>query len=140
MSPEQIKCALSHIQDRLTDAYSAVDAMSVRLREAAAENPALAVVYHDIRHEVSLPKLSSDLSDLWNILDASIASALERAESLTADAEPDIRTTYVHPPIPIRTSDWCACVDGYQESGPYGWGATEEDAIADLKEKLEDEA
>jgi hypothetical protein len=51
-----------------------------------------------------------------------------------------IVTTYVNPPIPIRTSDWCACIDGQEEDGPYGWGATEADAIADLKEKLEDAA
>jgi len=138
VSPEQIRCSLLHIQDRLTDAYSAVDSLSVLLREAEQANPALAVVYSDIRHEVSLPKLSSDLSGLWNILDGAIPSAMERAESLTADAEPAIRTTYVHPPIPIRTSDWCACVEGQEEDGPYGWGTTEAEAIADLKEKLED--
>ena len=51
-----------------------------------------------------------------------------------------IVTTYVHPPIPIRTSDWCACLDGQEEDGPYGWGATEAEAIADLQEKLEEEA
>jgi hypothetical protein len=50
-----------------------------------------------------------------------------------------IRTTYVHPPIPIRTSDWCACEEGQEEYGPYGWGATEAEAIEDLQERLEDE-
>jgi hypothetical protein len=49
---------------------------------------------------------------------------------------PVYTTTYVHPPIPIRTSDWCACVEGDEEDGPYGWGATEGEAIEDLKEKL----
>lgn len=49
-----------------------------------------------------------------------------------------IVTTYVNPPIPVRTSDWCACLDGKEEDGPYGWGATEEEAVSDLKDKLED--
>jgi hypothetical protein len=48
-----------------------------------------------------------------------------------------IVTTYVNPPIPIRTSDWCACIDGQEECGPYGWGRTEAEAIADLEDNLE---
>jgi hypothetical protein len=51
-----------------------------------------------------------------------------------------IRTTYVHPPIPIRISDWCACIEGQEEDGPYGWGATEAEAVADLQVWLEDDA
>ena len=49
-----------------------------------------------------------------------------------------IVTQYVYPPIPIRTHDWCACIEGHEEDGPYGWGATEAEAIADLRDKLED--
>ena len=47
-----------------------------------------------------------------------------------------IRTTYVHPPIPIRTSDWCACEGGQEEHGPFGWGATEAEAIKDLEDQI----
>ena len=49
---------------------------------------------------------------------------------------PKIITTDVYPPIPVRTSDWCAFRDGDEEdSGKYGWGRTEQDAIADLLQR-----
>ncbi len=47
-----------------------------------------------------------------------------------------IKTDYVHPPIPTRTHDWCAWVDGTEEDGLYGWGRTEADALRDLDEQL----
>jgi len=43
-----------------------------------------------------------------------------------------IKTYYEHPPIPIRTWDWCAYYDGEEEAGHYGHGKTEEEAIEDL--------
>lgn len=43
-----------------------------------------------------------------------------------------VMTHYAHPPIPTRTSDWCAWFDGQEEGGPYGWGRTEAEAIEDL--------
>ena len=46
-----------------------------------------------------------------------------------------IQTEYVYPPIPIRTMDWCAYRD---PEGRHGWGATEEEAIADLLSIEED--
>jgi hypothetical protein len=52
----------------------------------------------------------------------------------TAKPERPIRTQHVFPPIPIRRYDWSACRDGNEEGGPYGWGRTKEDAIADLLE------
>jgi hypothetical protein len=51
-----------------------------------------------------------------------------------------IRVTCVCPPIPLRQFDWCAYVDGQEESGRYGWGFTRPEAIADLMQLLEDEA
>jgi hypothetical protein len=48
-----------------------------------------------------------------------------------------ILTTYVYPPIPLRTLDWCAYYEGQEESGDYGWGASEQEAINDLKERAE---
>lgn len=36
------------------------------------------------------------------------------------------------PPIPDRRSDWCAYPDGEEENGRYGWGRTEDEAVADL--------
>lgn len=50
----------------------------------------------------------------------------------------NIATYFVNPPIPIRTSDWIAYIDG-EEDGPKGWGKTEAEAIADLKQQLDDE-
>jgi hypothetical protein len=50
-----------------------------------------------------------------------------------------IRTNYDFPPIPIRSHDWSAWVDGSEESGPFGNGATEAEAIADLKEKMDED-
>lgn len=43
-----------------------------------------------------------------------------------------IITAYVHPPIPPREFDWCAHRDGSEESGPYGWGLTREEAVMEL--------
>lgn len=53
-----------------------------------------------------------------------------------------IRTEYVYPPIPIRAFDWSAVDDDtYDGPGcPVGWGYTEEQAIADLLEQIEDRA
>ena len=52
-----------------------------------------------------------------------------------------IRTTYVFPPIPLRQFDWSAVDDDtYDGEGcPIGYGATEQEAIADLMAQLEDE-
>jgi hypothetical protein len=47
-----------------------------------------------------------------------------------------IVTTYVYPPIPLRQFDWIAHYDS-PEDGPFGHGATEAEAIADLTENYE---
>jgi len=44
-----------------------------------------------------------------------------------------IITDHIHPPIPIRGHDWVAYYDG-EEEGFTGYGQTEAEAIADLKE------
>jgi len=46
---------------------------------------------------------------------------------------------YVNPPIPIRVYDWCAWIEGEQETGPWGYGKNEEAAVKDLLECLQDE-
>jgi hypothetical protein len=49
-----------------------------------------------------------------------------------------IKTEFVYPPIPVRAFDWQAYDDDtYDGSGPVGTGATEAEAIDDLKEQLE---
>jgi hypothetical protein len=45
---------------------------------------------------------------------------------------PKIVTINCYPPIPCRQFDWCAYVDGDEESGQYGYGRSESEAIADL--------
>jgi len=44
----------------------------------------------------------------------------------------NIVVTHVHPPIPLRSFDYCACRYTNEEHGPYGWGRTEEEAIRDF--------
>lgn len=51
-----------------------------------------------------------------------------------------IITTHVFPPIPIRSYDWCAHLDGQEEDGPQGWGSTKQDAVDDLKDQIEEAA
>jgi hypothetical protein len=52
-----------------------------------------------------------------------------------------IKTSYVHPPIPIRDFDWCAYDDNTYD-GPgslLGEGPTEKAAIADLLRQMDEE-
>jgi len=59
-----------------------------------------------------------------------------------------IHTNHDYPPIPVRCMDWSAVTDNYEaESDSEGWwsthpvgrGPTEQAAIADLLEQIEDE-
>ena len=50
-----------------------------------------------------------------------------------------INTSFVNPPIGDRSCDWQATLDNYEEGGLIGRGATETEAIEDLKEQLGDE-
>jgi hypothetical protein len=47
-------------------------------------------------------------------------------------AAPKIVTNYWAKPIPDRRFDWIAHIDGDEERGQYGYGRTEQEAIADL--------
>lgn len=47
-----------------------------------------------------------------------------------------VRVSYVCPPIPVRSMDWCAYEDGCEEEGHYGYGATRNAALAELMEIL----
>ena len=49
-----------------------------------------------------------------------------------------IRTIYDPPPIPTANFDWRAMVDFYDEGGKVGYGQTEQAAIDDLLEQLND--
>lgn len=46
----------------------------------------------------------------------------------------DLITANIFPPIPIRDWDWCCYRDGDDElSHTYGWGRTEQEALADWR-------
>jgi hypothetical protein len=49
-----------------------------------------------------------------------------------------VRTENVCPPIPTRDLDWSAVDDNYEPGHAIGTGATEDAAIADLLEQLEE--
>jgi hypothetical protein len=48
-----------------------------------------------------------------------------------------VRTQYSPQPIPTRHFDWAAWLDGREEDGPFGNGATEADAIEELRVQLQ---
>lgn len=50
----------------------------------------------------------------------------------------NIRTDFVHPPIPVRNFDWSATDDNYEPGDAIGYGRTEAEAVADLIEQLEE--
>lgn len=52
----------------------------------------------------------------------------------------NIRATFIYPPIPLRQFDWSAIDDDtYDGEGcPIGYGATEDEAIADLLLQIEE--
>lgn len=49
-----------------------------------------------------------------------------------------IIATYWAKPIPLRQFDWEAVTDNYEPGEPYGFGATEGEALLDLMEQLEE--
>ncbi len=51
-----------------------------------------------------------------------------------------IITEYVFPPIPNRNFDWSAVTDNYEPGCPIGYGPTEQAAIDDLRQQIEDAA
>lgn len=45
-------------------------------------------------------------------------------------------TSYDPPPIPVPFYDWTATTEDYEPGDLIGWGATEEEAVADLREQM----
>lgn len=52
----------------------------------------------------------------------------------------NIKTSFDYPPIPIRQFDWSAIDDNYDLGSPIGHGATEQEAIQDLLDQIEERA
>ena len=44
---------------------------------------------------------------------------------------------YDPPPIPTRSHDWVATLDGYEPGDPIGYGHTSAEAIEDLEWQIE---
>jgi hypothetical protein len=81
--------------------------------------------------------------DHADYLDAEAELAWLEAEDARAEAEASepkrkIVTTHVYPPIPDRRCDWSAHYGGFEEGGPYGYGRTEQEAIADLRDNYDE--
>ncbi len=51
---------------------------------------------------------------------------------------PRIVTNYWAKPIPMRQFDWEATFDGYDMGDPVGYGTTEEEAINDLIQQVDE--
>lgn len=56
----------------------------------------------------------------------------ERSYHEILKADQNIKTEFWAKPIPIRGNDWLAYYDGQEETGRYGYGSTEGEAIDDL--------
>ena len=92
--------------------------------------------YIDLMHRSShAAPTPAEVDGIWHII---MAETMELREIERAQSGPNIRTTYDPKPIPDRRYDWTAIdADTYDGLGcPIGYGLTEADAIADLKEKL----
>jgi hypothetical protein len=50
-----------------------------------------------------------------------------------------IITSHDPKPIPDRRFDWTAVLDGYEPGCPIGYGRTEQAAIMDLMDRLEEQ-
>jgi hypothetical protein len=48
-----------------------------------------------------------------------------------------IKTEFVNPPVSLRDYDWRAWFEGEEQRGQYGYGATEQEAIANLLEQYD---
>ena len=46
---------------------------------------------------------------------------------------------HIYPPIPDRSTDYCAYLDGYEPGELIGYGRTAADATADLQDQIEQE-
>lgn len=51
-------------------------------------------------------------------------------------SRPRVIITFECPPLPTRQYDWSAVEPGYEPGDAIGYGATEDEAIADLSKKL----
>jgi hypothetical protein len=119
------------------------------------------IVEHDGQHQMRATGLVGDWKDydlrtdshyLRKIRDGApfqpnVGNMFENPEFSRRGRDPDPRTAsvvagmkivtnFVYPPIPERSMDWEAHLDGYEPGEPVGHGATEADAVAELFAQL----
>jgi hypothetical protein len=135
-----ISQAIDTLIVRIEEAQTLAEQLNTDLMPTTASCQHKSVILNDIRHDASLPKIISDLAGLADILDRALIGSLPDHFDRLQIADFKVNTSHVHPPIPVRDFDWSATFDGYEPGGPIGWGRTEEEAIADLRQKREDEA
>ncbi len=75
----------------------------------------------------------------FELMDETDATQDAIAAEPTHEVYGRVMTAFSYLPIPVRTEDWSAWIDG-QEEGKTGRGPTEAAAIADLLEQLDQAA
>ena len=89
----------------------------------------------------AIAPLHVDCDKAWDAYRRNPTPDLMRAYSTIADLrvwadENKVRTHNEYPPIPLRQFDWCATTDDYEPGQLIGWGATEADAVRELRALL----
>ena len=49
-----------------------------------------------------------------------------------------VNVEFINPPIPVRSFDYCATLEGQTESNPPGWGSCIGDSVRDLMAHVND--
>ena len=83
--------------------------------------------------------LAYNLGRVYGFCAGFFRGMLDELHDISGRRKEKIITTHVYPPIPIRSSDWCAHRDGYEPGCLIGWGATEQEAIDELLQLEEEE-
>ena len=71
-------------------------------------------------------------NDFYNSMDEAVEKLRENQRN---QSEEKIITSHDYPPIPLRQYDWSAIRDSYDAGDAIGYGATEQEAIDNLKEQ-----
>ncbi len=94
--------------------------------------------------ESNQDKLPDHFHDIMKMVFPSLLQSAENERRLQltytppeCEGQQKIQTSPIFPPIHIRSLDWCATFDNYEPGQPIGHGATEQEAIEDLKAQVE---
>jgi len=101
-----------------TTTTSETEASSLSGRGAVANRIA------EIRAQIEVLAAKAESGEQW--------AEICRLECEAVKLERGVRTENLAPPIPLRRYDWVAYFDGQEESGPKGFGSTEQQAITEL--------